>query len=286
MYGIAIGVDSGFQSQGRDGIAIGRNAGEFNQGRESIAIGYYEGGQTGQGIASVAIGKDSARIDQSDYSVAIGLNAGEINQGSSTVAIGFNAGQTNQGNNSIAIGNRAGRNNQISNSIILNASGQDLNTTTGGFYVSSLEQSVVGDQGNVVAYNPTTSEVYMVSGKTFVIDHPNDNDKYLVHACLEGPEGGVYYRGTSQVVNGSATVSLPDYVDSLATDLTVQLTPIFNGSIPHICTTRVVNGKFSVHGDDCEFDWLVMGKRGDIQVEPLKKESQVMGDGPYTWIHN
>ena len=29
------------------------------------------------------------------------------------------------------------------------------------------------------------------TAKTFVIDHPDDTSKYLVHGCLEGPEGGV-----------------------------------------------------------------------------------------------
>ena len=28
--------------------------------------------------------------------------------------------------------------------------------------------------------------------KSFIIDHPTDPSKYLVHVCLEGPEAGVY----------------------------------------------------------------------------------------------
>ena len=32
-----------------------------------------------------------------------------------------------------------------------------------------------------------------------IIDHPDDKEnKYLIHGCLEGPEVGVYYRGTVQ----------------------------------------------------------------------------------------
>jgi len=34
-----------------------------------------------------------------------------------------------------------------------------------------------------------------IGSKTFVREHPLNKDKYLVHACLEGPEAGVYYRG-------------------------------------------------------------------------------------------
>ena len=33
--------------------------------------------------------------------------------------------------------------------------------------------------------------------KSFVIDHPLHEDKYLMHATLEGPEGGIFYRGTA-----------------------------------------------------------------------------------------
>ena len=36
--------------------------------------------------------------------------------------------------------------------------------------------------------------------KTFIIDHPIDKNKYLVHGCLEGPEFGVYYRGKSEIL--------------------------------------------------------------------------------------
>jgi hypothetical protein len=152
-------------------------------------------------------------------------------------------------------------------------------------------------------YNDLSSElVYSTAtttqGKTFVIDHPIYYDRHLVHSCLEGPEVGVYYRG-SAVFNENIdelTIPLPNYVKSFAYDYTVSLTPkSYNGpNIFHLSATDIIDGKFTVYrlpllGKDtllqkCRFDWMVMAKRGDINVEPYKKDVIVKGDGPYKYI--
>ena len=126
------------------------------------------------------------------------------------------------------------------------------------------------------------------SSKSFIIDHPLDPvNKHLVHVCLEGPEAGVYYRGEGEIENGeSCIITLPDYVEALATDLTVQITPIYNGKpVYYLQTSKVKNNQFTVYGENGEFFWLVHGKRGqDIEVEPLKSSVEVKGNGPYKWI--
>jgi len=135
-------------------------------------------------------------------------------------------------------------------------------------------------------YGQTATAAATVNSKTFVIDHPKDKNKYLVHACLEGPESGVYYRGKGEIENGeSVTILLPDYVEALATDFTVQITPIFKGKkMEPLYTSEVENNSFTVYGENCKFFWLVQGKRDDIVVEPLKKNVDVKGNGPYRWI--
>jgi len=122
--------------------------------------------------------------------------------------------------------------------------------------------------------------------KTFVIDHPHDKSKYLVHGCLEGPEAGVYYRGKDEIRDEeSVTVELPDYVKNMATELTIQITPIYDGkTIKTFNVSEVEDNKFTVYGPNGKFYWIVHGKRLSIQVEPLKKEVNVKGDGPYRWI--
>jgi hypothetical protein len=46
----------------------------------------------------------------------------------------------------------------------------------------------------------------------------------------------------------------------------------------------VENNQFTVYGDNCEFFWVVHGKRSNIEVEPLKNSVTVKGDGPYKYI--
>ena len=141
-------------------------------------------------------------------------------------------------------------------------------------------------------WNSATSEVQVstaaTSGtaKSFVIDNPTNKNKYLVHACLEGPEAGVYYRGKGEILNNVSTIiSLPDYVKELATYFTVHLTPIYCGKeIKQLYTSEVEDNCFTVYGENCKFFWLVQGKRCDIEVEPYKKDVKLKGDGPYKWI--
>jgi hypothetical protein len=136
-----------------------------------------------------------------------------------------------------------------------------------------------------MAYNTSSLELTYTS-KTFVIQHPLNNNKYLVHACLEGPEAGVYYRGKAQIEDGSNSViiSLPNYVDAFATDFTVHITPIFNGHPRLLNSSDVENGQFTVYGEPGRFSWIVYGKRSEINVEPNKSDVELKGDGPYKWI--
>ena len=135
-----------------------------------------------------------------------------------------------------------------------------------------------------VAYNGPTGPTG--PGKTFIIDHPKDNDRYLVHACLEGPEAGVYYRGTSEIIdNQSVTIELPSYVPGWATHISVLVTAIYDGKVKTFAASDVDrNGKFVVYGENGRFNWLAMGKRASVNVEPLKSEINVSGFGPYKWI--
>ncbi len=135
--------------------------------------------------------------------------------------------------------------------------------------------AAVGQKGHT---GPTGS-------KSFIIDHPIDSEKYLVHTCLEGPEVGVYYRGMGEIANNlSVEIELPYYVSKLAYDFTLNLTPIYDGKIHILNTGKIENNKFTVYGDNCEFYWTVFGKRFDIDVEPNKNSVNIKGNGPYLYI--
>jgi len=138
---------------------------------------------------------------------------------------------------------------------------------------------------NGVWYDPSANALKYSLAKNFIIEHPVDINKYLVHACLEGPEAGVYYRGVGQITdNNSTTIELPYYVEKLATNFTIQITPIYNGKIVILNASEVENNKFNVYGENCKFYWNLTGKRFDINVEPEKNSVCVKGDGPYLYI--
>ena len=155
------------------------------------------------------------------------------------------------------------------------------NTVASSCKISPIRS--IAATANVLYYDTVTNEV-SYAAKTFVIEHPQNPSKYLVHACLEGPEAGVYYRGCSAIEGTEKTIELPDYVTALATDFTVLVTPVYNGAIRTLNCSDIENNKFTVYGEKGKFNWYVCGKRCSINVEPDRAFVNVKGDGPYKYI--
>jgi hypothetical protein len=289
---VAIGNSAGYNTQGVGAVAIGYGAAYYTQGQYAVAIGTNAGRNT-QGQYAVAIGLNTGYNTQRLNAVAIGQNAGYLAQGTNAVAIGYGAAYYTQGISAVAIGYGAGYQNQPANSIILNASGTNLSpATSSAFYVNPvrLTAPVINTANNVLLYNNSTNEIYasntlLTVAKSFIIDHPDDPQRYLVHTCLEGPEVGVYYRGEGTITNHESTViRLPSYVANLAYDFTIQITHICSGKVNTYGSSRVTNNQFTVYGPNGDFFWIVNGTRGETVIEPLKTEVDVRGSGPYRWI--
>ena len=214
------------------------------------------------------------------------------------MAIGLQAGFTNQGANSIAIGAFSGSG-QPANSIVINSTGTSLVGVANGTCIAPF--NVATRSGNLLIYDTSTREITTSSSntsalnKTFVIDHPLDNDKYLVHYCLEGPEVGVYYRGESKIENDKyVEIELPHYVSKLAKKFSIQVTPIIEDEEDYdleisktYYVSRVKNNTFKVFGKNGNFFWLLHGIRVDNPiVEPNKSDVIFKNVGPYTWLEN
>jgi hypothetical protein len=77
-------------------------------------------------------------------------------------------------------------------------------------------------QGEVISRN---GRHILSLKKDFDIPHPIKDGWRLTHACLEGPEAGVYYRG--KLIN-SSNIILPEYWRKLVDEdtITVNITPI------------------------------------------------------------
>lgn len=148
------------------------------------------------------------------------------------------------------------------------------NTGSGSTAIEAMRIHQTGNIG-IGSTNPgsrlTVNGSFSASSKSFLIDHPTKENKKLEHGCLEGPEFGVYHRGTTQ----SNTITLPDYWSGLVREgtVTVQLTP--KGSFQHLYVvsqslTEIVIG--AAGGETINCFYTIYGERADIDSLVVEKD--------------
>jgi hypothetical protein len=132
--------------------------------------------------------------------------------------------------------------------------------------------------------------------KTFIIDHPTDSNRYLVHAAVEGPENRVYYRGKVTLQHGQAFVALPDYFEGLTQENARQVFLQNMSGFDKVAVKtqdgkRIKNGVLHIVSQDkyseSVVSWEVSAVRKDIPdlvVAPLVEDVDVMGFGPYRYV--
>lgn len=94
------------------------------------------------------------------------------------------------------------------------------------------------DEGHLILFSKNAAQVSLLADfngvgrvtadvKNFVQPDPDNENRDIVYACVEGPEAAAYVRGTGKLVNGSAHVQLPRHFQnvSVADGMTVQVTP-------------------------------------------------------------
>jgi hypothetical protein len=99
-------------------------------------------------------------------------------------------------------------------------------------------------------------------GKWFVEPHPTDPTKEIRYVCLEGRESGTYFRGTSRIVNGFATIEVPEdfRMVTSAKGLTVVVSPV--GEMASLAVLQRGLERIVVQSSrDVEFDYVVNGVR-------------------------
>ena len=135
---------------------------------------------------------------------------------------------------------------------------------------TATEKMRITNAGNVGIGTTTPSYKLEVNGsfaatsKSFVIPHPTKKGKTLRHGSLEGPEHGVYVRGT---LEDSDVIELPDYWLGLVDEdtITVQLTG--KGRFQRLYVDRIEDNKIYVenekmHSINCYY--FVQAERKDI----------------------
>jgi hypothetical protein len=133
--------------------------------------------------------------------------------------------------------------------------------------------------GNFITYGTFNA----TGTKNFMIDHPLDpENKILRHAAMESNEVLNQYSGNIITdASGFATVTLPDYFETLNTNFRYQLTTI--GSFSQVIVKKkVANNKFIIQSKDpnIEVSWQVTGVRNDkvMQYQPFIAETEKTGN--------
>jgi len=123
--------------------------------------------------------------------------------------------------------------------------------------------------------------------KSFRMTHPEDSEKEIWYACVEGPEAAAFVRGTATLVNGQARVVLPEHFRMVAAQerITVTLTPLSTTSKGLAVMTKSP-GTFTVselHGGRgaYDFDWEVKAVRiGYEDYQPVRPKQVIAAPPP------
>lgn len=118
------------------------------------------------------------------------------------------------------------------------------------------------------AYGDFRGTINVQSWKGFDIQHPNKSNHRLRHICLEGPEGGVYFRGR---LTNSNIIKTPEYWIGLIDPetITVSLTQI--GYSQDLIVEKIEWGKNIVikSGNGSNIDCYYVIHAARIDGEPL-----------------
>ena len=126
--------------------------------------------------------------------------------------------------------------------------------------------------GNYAVYS--SGQFGATSNKSFIHPHPTDATKVVTFVTLEGNENGTYFRGRGRVEGGTAEIEVPEdwQLVSAEQGLTVHLTPI--KSLANIAVWEMRKSKITVRAsEDCEFTYLVMGKRRGFETQQTVREN-------------
>jgi len=150
-------------------------------------------------------------------------------------------------------------------------------------WLLSTTAAISAPWGNIIAQRGFYGATLVISGsKTFRIDHPKDENKFLFHASTESPLPELIYRGKTKLVAGKARVNLNEYyglipatLDDMLKDLSVNV--YNNASWTRVrCGSVISSVEFEIEAEktDCEdtVEWVAIATRCDKGVADYKIE--------------
>ena len=141
-----------------------------------------------------------------------------------------------------------------------------------------IGQGNINITGNIAAATLTSagtvtgnSGVFTI--KPFNIPHPTKEGKRLVHACLEGPENGVYFRGR---LSNKNIIELPEYWRGLVDPETITVTLTQIGTSQDLIVDSIEWGRIvkvkSGNATKIDCFYTVYGTRKDVAPLPVEME--------------
>ncbi len=123
--------------------------------------------------------------------------------------------------------------------------------------------------------------------KNFRMDDPSNPEQEIWYASMEGPEAGAYERGTTELVNGVATVTFSDHFQKVINpkDMTVMLTPLSGDSQGLAVIEKTADGFKIVElhkgTGNYSFDWEVKSvRKGYEDYKVIRQKRDVVPTYP------
>lgn len=268
---------AGFFVNSNSGSTVPTLAATNNGSGESIPGGSQDNGIAIKGTATGAFGIGV---------MGRGVTAGVFGYSGTTGGAGI-YGSTGGGGGSVSTGVRGDGNgagtsgvaafNNLGNAVYAQtSSGVAVFGTNGGSNSSGYAGDFNGRvrvQGNL----QVTGSLSKGSG-TFQIDHPMDpENKFLYHSFVESPDMKNIYDGVVTLdANGTATVTLPEYFNTLNKEYRYQLTCV-GGYAPVYIAREVDQNTFEIAGGKAglKVSWTVTGIRQDPYANAYRVQTEV-----------
>jgi len=148
-------------------------------------------------------------------------------------------------------------------------------TMTGALQIGSSNSNVTNLRVFGGVSGETNPAIYCegdIAGntKSFNLEHPTKKGMRLIHGCLEGPEYGMYQRGTLKSNLIIEEIPLPEYWSAMISDYTVLLTPHGNYNVwleeKNKTMFKIKTSADAIDGPwSCE--WMAIGRRLDAKLE-------------------
>ena len=151
---------------------------------------------------------------------------------------------------------------------LLIGNGGDADIYYDGKYMH-INPARVGSGVLKIATNTEVTGTLSATAKSFNIEHPLYKDKRLVHGSLEGPEHGIYIRGSIESKEYGCLIELPEYWEAMCDDYTVQLTPHGPYTV-YIKEKQKDKVMIACTSKDYKFDYYVVGSRTDETLEVVQ----------------